>query len=78
MKHLKYIIPIIVVILITVFTVIAALWLIGLVPGGEWSDLIKAAIVVFIIGSILFILAWSAYFTYIIRESLKRNRDMLK
>ena len=73
MKHLRYIVPAIVTIVITAIAVLAAVWLTGLVPKGEWSELIKAAIIIFIIGSTLFVLAWSAYFTYIIRASLKKD-----
>ncbi len=45
----------------------------GLVPPGEWSQLIKAAILVFIIGSTLVAVAWSAYFSYIIRGTVEKT-----
>ncbi len=72
MKSLRIIIPVIVTALLTVLAIFAAVWLTGLVPAGPWSELIKAAIVIFIIGSALVIIAWSAYFTYIIRETIER------
>ncbi len=72
MKFLRIIIPVIIVAFLTALAICSALWLTGLVPAGPWSELIKAAIVIFIIGSTLVIIAWSAYFTYIIRETIER------
>jgi hypothetical protein len=43
-----------------------------MVPAGEWAELLKATIIVFVVASALVTVAWSAYFTYIIRNSLKR------
>lgn len=72
MKSLRIIIPVLITAFLTTFAIFCAIWLTGLVPPGPWSELIKAAIVIFIIGSILIIIAWSAYFTYIIRETIER------
>jgi len=71
-KSLRIIVPLIVTALLTVLAVLAALWLTGLVPPGPWADLLKAAIVIFIIGSAIISIAWSAYFTYIIRTSIEK------
>ena len=72
MKSLRVIVPIIVTVLLTVLAIFSAIWLTGLVPAGAWSELIKAAIVIFIIGSALVLIAWSAYFTFIIKETVER------
>ncbi|OGO00892.1 MAG: hypothetical protein A2Y58_01500 [Chloroflexi bacterium RBG_13_51_52] len=72
MKSLRIIVPLIVTALLTVLAIFAALWLTGLVPSGPWADLLKAAIVIFIIGSAIISIAWSAYFTYIIRTSIEK------
>jgi hypothetical protein len=50
------------------------MWLVGLVPPGDWSDLIKAGIIVFVIVCALVTIAWSAYFTYIIRRDIEAGR----
>ncbi len=71
MKSLRVIVPAIVTVVVTVLGILSAIWLPPLVPAGQWSELIKAGIVIFIIGSLLLVIAWSAYFTYIIRQSLK-------
>ncbi len=65
------VIPAIVTAVLTAAAVLAAIWLTGLVPDGDWADLIKAGIVIFIIGSTLVVIAWSAYFTYIVRKSMQ-------
>ncbi len=72
MKSLRIIIPVLITAILTALAIFSAIWLTGLVPAGPWSELIKAAIVIFIIGSTLLIIAWSAYFTYIIRETIER------
>lgn len=72
MKSLRIIVPIIATAVVTVLAILSAIWLTGLVPPGPWSELIKAAIVIFIIGSTLIIIAWSAYFSYIIRDTIER------
>ena len=71
MNSLRYIVPIVVTGGLTAGCVFAVIWLIALVPPGEWSELIKAGIAIFVIGSTLLVVAWSAYFSYIIRQSLK-------
>jgi len=73
MKSLRFIVPAIVTALLTALAVFSAIWLAGLVPVGPWSELIKAAIVIFIIGSTLVMIAWSAYFTYVIRGAIERS-----
>jgi len=77
MKGLSVIIPAVVTALLTVLAVFSAIWLTGLVPDGNWSDLIKAGIVIFIIGSTIVVIAWSAYFTYIIRHSIENLKKDL-
>lgn len=72
MKSLSIVVPIVVIAIVTLLAALSAVWLTGLVPAGPWSELIKAAIVIFIIGSILVIIVWSAYFSYIVRETIER------
>lgn len=72
MKSLRIVIPVLITALLTALAILCAIWLTGLVPAGPWSELIKAAIVIFIIGSTLIMIAWSAYFTYIIKETIER------
>ncbi len=71
MKFLRIVIPVIIIAFLTALAICSALWLTGLVPAGPWSELIKAAIVIFIIGSTLVTVAWSAYFTYVIRVTIE-------
>ena len=73
MKDLRIIIPVLVTAILTVVAIFLSIWLTGLVPSGEWSELIKAAIVIFIVGGVLLVIAWSAYFTYAIRQFLKKE-----
>ena len=73
MKGLRIVTPVLVTALFTVFAIFSAIWLTSLVPAGEWSELIEAGIVVFIVGSLLVVIAWSAYFTFIIEQSLRQN-----
>jgi len=78
MKSLRIIVPVVIAVIITALAILSALWLTSMVPAGEWSQLIKAGIVIFIIGSIFFVIGWSAYFSYIIRQSIERtlvNKD---
>lgn len=72
MKGLRIIVPALITAMLTAIGVLAAVWLTGLVPAGEWAEIVKAAIVVFVIGSLLLVIAWSAYFSYIIKQSLNR------
>jgi len=72
MKSMRIIVPLLITAILTVFAILCAIWLTGLVPAGPWSELIKAGIVIFIIGTTLIIIAWSAYFTYVIRETFER------
>ncbi len=72
MKSLRIIVPLLITAILTVLAILSAIWLTGLVPAGSWSELIKAGIVIFIIGTTLIIIAWSAYFTYVIRETFER------
>jgi hypothetical protein len=72
MKLLRVIIPVLVTAGLTVLCILVARWLTGMVPAGEWAELLKATIIVFVVASALVTVAWSAYFTYIIRNSLKR------
>jgi hypothetical protein len=77
MKGLSVIIPAGVTAVLTVLAVFSAVWLAGLVPDGDWASLIKAGIVIFIIGSTIVVIAWSAYFTYIIRQSMQNLKNDL-
>ncbi len=70
MKYLRWVVPAIATIVLTFVFVVVASWLTRLVPSSDWSDLIKAAIVVSIILGTLLAIAWSAYFTYVIKKSL--------
>jgi len=72
MKALRIIGPVVVTVIVTVVAILSALWLTGLVPPGAWAELIKAAIIIFVIGSTLILIAWSAYFSYIIKETVER------
>ncbi len=72
MIPLRIIVPAAVTVLLTALAVLSAYWLTGLVPPGEWSRLMKAAILVFIVGSTLVVVAWSAYFSYIIRGTVEK------
>ncbi len=72
MKVLRIVIPIIVTAIITVVAVFAAIWLTGLVPAGTWSEFLKALVIVAVVGATLLIIAWSAYFSYVVRISIER------
>jgi hypothetical protein len=72
MKFLRIFIPVLVTAGLTVLCILVAKWLTGMVPAGEWSELLKATIIVFVAASALVTVAWSAYFTYIIRNTMKR------
>ena len=70
MRHLRIIVPAVVTALVTIACIFLTTWLTGLVPPGDWAEFIKASIAILIIGCTLLIVAWSAYFTYVIRKSL--------
>jgi glucan phosphoethanolaminetransferase (alkaline phosphatase superfamily) len=72
MKSLRILVPLAATALLTVLAIFSAVWLTRLVPTGPWADLLKAAIVIFIIGSAIISIAWSAYFTYIIRTTVEK------
>ena len=74
MKHLPIIVPAITTVILTAVCVFLALWLTSLVPPGEWAGLIKAILVMLIIGCALIAIAWSAYFTWVIRKSIEENK----
>jgi hypothetical protein len=71
MRSLRIIIPVAATALLTVGAIFLAQWLVGLVPAGNWSDLVKAGIVVFVVVCALITIAWSAYFTFIIRRDVE-------
>jgi glucan phosphoethanolaminetransferase (alkaline phosphatase superfamily) len=75
MKSLRVLVPLAVTAILTVLAVFSAVWLTGLVPAGPWAELFKAAIVIFIIGSAIISIAWSAYFTYIVRTTVEKMVD---
>ncbi len=72
MKSLRIVVPVIVTAIVTVLAVFSAIWLAGLVPPGEWAGLLKAGIIIFIAGATLLIIAWSAYFSYIVRTAVEK------
>lgn len=74
MKYLNIIIPAIATVALTVGAIFLARWLMGLVPPGSWSDLIKAGIFLFVIVCALVTIAWSAYFTYIVRRDIELRK----
>lgn len=74
MKRLPMIVPVITTVILTAVCVFLALWLTSLVPAGEWAGLIKAIIIMFIIGLALVAIAWSAYFTWVIRRSIEERK----
>jgi hypothetical protein len=74
MKSLRIIIPVVATVGLTVGAIFLAMWLVGLVPPGSWSELIKAGIIIFVIVCALVTIAWSAYFTYIIRRDIEAGR----
>ena len=57
MKSLRIIVPLLITAILTILAILSAIWLTGLVPGGPWAELIKACIVIFIIGTTLIIIA---------------------
>jgi len=71
MKYLRITIPVLVTAGLTVACIFVAKWLTGMVPDGEWAELLKAVIIVFVVASALVTVAWSAYFTYIIRTNIR-------
>ena len=73
MKYLNIIIPASVTVALTVGAILLAGWLMKLVPAGSWSQLIKAGIIIFVILCALVTIAWSGYFTYIIRRDIDRR-----
>ena len=73
MQSLRIIVPVLVTAFVTAGSLFSAIWLTGLVPGGEWSEFIKGTIVVFILGCTLVVIGWSAYFIYILRKSLESD-----
>jgi hypothetical protein len=72
MKALRIIIPVVTTVVTTAFVVLVSVWLTSLVPDSEWSDFLKAAIIVILVGATLFVIAWSAYFSYVIREAIEK------
>jgi hypothetical protein len=72
MKTLRVIVPLLVTAGLTVLCIYVATWMTGMVPASEWSGLIKAAIVIFVVAGALVTVAWSAYFAYIIRTTVRK------
>jgi len=72
MKALRIAIPVITTAVTTAVVVLVSIWLTSLVPAGEWSDFLKALIIVVLVGATLFVIVWSAYFSYVIREAVER------
>lgn len=72
MKALRIIIPVVTTIVTTAVVVLVSVWLTGLVPDSQWSEFLKAAIIVVLVGATLFVIVWSAYFSYVIREAIEK------
>jgi hypothetical protein len=72
MKVLRILLPVLVTIIATVIAIFMVIWLTSEVPNNEWAGLLKAAIIIFVIVGTLLVLAWSAYFTYVVRKSLEK------
>jgi len=73
MKHLPVVVPVITTVVFTVVCIFLALWLTSLVPNNEWGALIKGLIIMFTIGCALVAIAWSVYFTWVIRKSVEEK-----
>ena len=73
MKAIRVMIPMITTAITTAIVVLVSVWLTGLVPTGEWSKFLEALIIIVVVGATLFIIAWSAYFTYVIREAIEKS-----
>ena len=71
MKYIPIVVPILATACFTTICVFLAIWLTGLVPDGDWAALIRALIVIAVVVGSLLAIAWSAYFSLIIRRSLK-------
>lgn len=71
MKYVRVAIPFLATGVLTVGSVYLAIWLTGLVPDGEWASLIKGLLVVGVIIGALITIAWSAYFSLILRRLTK-------
>lgn len=71
MKTLRILIPVLTTVIITAIAIVVVVLLWGLVPNNEWAGLIKAAITIFVILCALLAIAWSAYFTSVIRKSIE-------
>ncbi|MFH1031662.1 MAG: hypothetical protein V1767_03755 [Chloroflexota bacterium] len=74
MKYINIIIPVVATVALTGGAILLAEWLMALVPTGSWSALIKAGIFLFVIVCALVTIAWSAYFTYIIRRDIELRK----
>jgi hypothetical protein len=72
MKSLRILVPILVTVVLTAMAIVVTLWLTNLVPNNEWSGLIKAGIIIFVFTGTLLVIAWSAYFTFVVRKSLEK------
>jgi len=71
MKYIRIAIPFLATGILTVGSVYVAIWLTGLVPDNEWASLIKGLLVVGVIIGALITIAWSAYFSLILRRLTK-------
>ena len=71
MKVLRILIPVLTTIILTISAIVIMIWLTSLVPNNEWAGLIKAALIVFVVLCTLLAIAWSAYFTSVIRKSIE-------
>jgi hypothetical protein len=72
MKTLRVLIPVLTTIILTIIAIVVVVLLWGLVPSNEWAGLIKAAIIIFVVLCTLLAIAWSAYFTSVVRKSIEK------
>ena len=71
MKYIRIAVPVIGTGCLTAGCVFLGIWLTGLVPDGDWARLIRAIIVITVVLGALLAIAWSAYFSLVLRRSLR-------
>ncbi len=74
MKTLRILIPVLTTVRITVTPVVIVVLFWGLVPDKAWAGLIKTAITILVILCALLAIAWSAYLTSVVRESIEDRK----
>lgn len=71
MNAIRIGVPIIATACLTVGCAFLTIWLTDLVPEGDWAGLIRAILVIGVALGALVAIAWSAYFSLILRRTLK-------